>query len=531
VLPKRFKTIAEHVQYSTTRFAEREAIVDGKSRMSFAEFGGVIRATAKALIATGVQHGDRVAIWAPNSRHWATIALGTHFAGGVVVPINTRFKSAEATHIIRSSAVKMLFCVTDFLGVSYLELLKRTPIAEYVDEIVEIDGDAVPATITFDDFLTRSATVTESELTARYKSLGGDDLCQIMFTSGTTGSAKGAMLTHASVCRSYTSWTKQVGLDNDRYLAVNPFSHTLGLNAGILGCLMTGSTIIVQPAFNAQSVLRLTAEEQITVLTGTPTMFHTILNTNNLDKWNIASLRLAITGGSVVPPKLINDMHTQLGFDKVVTGYGLAEASGIVTTCHHQDDPQIIANSSGRAISDVEVQVVDDEGRKVPTGTPGEVWIRGYNVMKGYLNDPARTAEAIDDNGYLHTGDIGTLDAHGNLKITDRKTDMFIVGGFNAYPAEIEQLMTQHPAVAEAAVVGVFDDRLGEVGYAFVVPTENSKCDAQALIDWCRQNMANYKVPRHVEFVEVLPRTAVGKVLKHRLRQELRSTHRKQSHE
>ncbi|MEZ5166687.1 MAG: AMP-binding protein, partial [Acidimicrobiales bacterium] len=239
----------------------------------------------------------------------------------------------------------------------------------------------------------------------------------------------------------------------------------------------------------------------------------------DLDQWDMSTLRLAVTGAAAIPVEMIIQMRERLGFEKIVTGYGLTESSGMATMCRHDDDPETIATTSGRAIDNVEVLVVDPEGNEVPRGEPGEIVIRGYNVMKGYLNDPEKTAETIDAEGWLHTGDIGVMDPDGNIDITDRVKDMFINGGFNAYPAEIENLMLHHPGVGQVAVVGVPDQRLGEVGYAFVVPAPGAEQDADALIDWCRAEMANYKVPRHVAYVDALPLNASGKVLKYELRE------------
>jgi acyl-CoA synthetase (AMP-forming)/AMP-acid ligase II len=259
-------------------------------------------------------------------------------------------------------------------------------------------------------------------------------------------------------------------------------------------------------------------EERISMLPGPPAIYQTILNTPDLEQWDFSSLRLAVTGAAAIPVEMIVQMYDRLGFETVVTGYGLTESSGMATMCRHDDDPEIIAKTSGRAIPDVEVRVVDPAGNEVPRGDPGEIVVRGYNVMKGYLNDPEKTAETIDADGWLHTGDIGVMDEAGNVDITDRVKDMFINGGFNAYPAEIENLIMSHPGVGQVAVVGVPDQRLGEVGYAFVVPAPGAEADGDALIAWCRDQMANYKVPRYVEYVDVLPLNASGKVLKYELR-------------
>ncbi|HEV3225251.1 MAG TPA: AMP-binding protein, partial [Acidimicrobiales bacterium] len=331
---------------------------------------------------------------------------------------------------------------------------------------------------------------------------------------------KGAMVTHAQSLRVYDAWTEVIGLtEGDRYLIVNPFFHAFGLKAGILASLLKGATIVPHPVFDVPSVMRRIPEEAITMLPGPPAIFQTILNHPDLDQFDFSTLRLSVTGAAPITTEMIIAMREKLGFETVVTGYGLTEAHGIATMCRHDDDPSTIAKTSGRAIPGVEVRLVDDHGTPVAQGQPGEVLVRGYNLMKGYLDNPEATAEAIDADGWLHTGDVAVADAAGNLAITDRKKDMFIVGGFNAYPAEIEKAMTAHPSVAVVAVVGVPNQRLGEVGMAFVVPATGTTVDTDELIAWCRERMANYKVPRYIEVVDALPLNASNKVLKIDLRE------------
>ena len=511
-------TIPELIDDAAARFAGTEAMVDGDVRWDFVEFRDQIHRAARALMASGIEKGDTVAVWAPNIWEWAVAALGVHVAGGVVVPVNTRWKGREAEYVLDNSAARMLFTVTDFLDLDYVAELRGATVPDSLGEIVVMRGTVPEGTTSFADFLARADQVSEEQRADRTATVTGDDLCHIMFTSGTTGDPKGAMLVHSAICRAYLSWASVIGMDQDRYLIINPFFHSFGLNAGILACLMTGSTIIPHPVFDVPTVMARIPEERISMLPGPPAIYQTILNTDDLDQWDMSSLRLAVTGAAAIPVEMIVQMRERLGFEKVVTGYGLTESSGMATMCRHDDAPEIHAKTSGRAVDDVEVEIHDPEGDEVPRGEPGEIVVRGYNVMKGYLNDPEKTAETIDADGWLHTGDIGVMDDDGNIAITDRVKDMFINGGFNAYPAEIENLMLRHPAIGQVAVVGVPDPRLGEVGYAFVVPAPGAERDADALIAWCRAEMANYKCPRHVEFVDTLPLNASGKVLKYELR-------------
>ena len=273
-----------------------------------------------------------------------------------------------------------------------------------------------------------------------------------------------------------------------------------------------------QAVFDIPMAMANVADHAITALPGPPAIYQTFLNHPDLDRDRMQSLRLAVTGAAPVPVELIKRMEDELGFETVVTAYGLTECCGIVTVCRPDDPPELISGSSGRAIPGVEVRIVDDDGTEVARGEPGEIVVRGYNVMQGYFEAPDQTAEVIDADGWLHTGDIGTMDGDGYVAITDRKKDMFISGGFNAYPAEIERLLATHPEVAQAAVIGVPDERMGEVGMAFVVPVVGTTPDPDAIVAWAREHMAGFKAPRHVRVVEALPMNASNKVLKTELR-------------
>ncbi|MCE2511399.1 MAG: FadD3 family acyl-CoA ligase [Acidimicrobiia bacterium] len=517
-------TIPALVDEAAARFGDTEGLVDGDLRLRFAELRDRVDRMAAALGAWGLAPGDRVGLWGPNWWEWAVAALGVHVAGGVVVPVNTRFKGDETAFVLDRSRARLLFCSTGFLGTDHLDLLRSADggVPSCVEQIVALRGPVPPGVVGFSDFVTQAP---ESASADAVPEVSDRDPCHIMFTSGTTGRPKGVVLNHGAICRAYRSWAEVIGLRHgDRYLIVNPFFHSFGLNAGILACLMAGATMIPHPVFDVPSVMARIPTERVSVLPGPPAIYQTILNHPDLDTFDLSTLRLAVTGAAAVPVPMIEAMRDRLGFEVVVTGYGLTEASGIATMCRHDDPPSTISATSGRAIDDVEVRVVGPGGAELPRGEPGEIVVRGYNVMDGYLDDPGATASAIDADGWLHTGDIGTMDAAGYVAITDRLKDMFICGGFNAYPAEIEAAMLAHPAVGQVAVVGRPDDRLGEVGHAFVVPAPGASTTEAAgaeLVAWCRQRMANYKAPRGVTFTDDLPLTASGKVRKHDLRARL----------
>ena len=512
-------TIAQVVR-ETVRFGDREALVDGDRRWSFSEVVKAVESAARSFIALGLQHGDRLAIWAPNSAEWIFSALGAQIVGGVLVPINTRFKGSEAAYVLNHSGAKFLLCDNKFLGQNYAQELRDSRIAlPSLEHVIDFSGATDAQCTPWQDFLAQGHSVPLAEVHERERKIMPSDLCDIIFTSGTTGKPKGVMSRHDQTIRVFTEWSSIVGLsESDRYLIVNPFFHTFGYKAGFLACLLSGATMIPVPMFDVPTVLKIVSQEKITALPGPPTLYLSILNHPERNNFDLSTLRLAVTGSAAVPVEMIRRMRQELTFTVILTAYGLTESTGTITMCRADDDPLTISTTSGRAISDVEVRVVDQNNLEVARGTAGEIICRGYNVMPGYFENPEATAQAIDTDGFLHTGDIGIMDANGYLAITDRIKDMFIVGGFNAYPAEIENALLTHPSIAQVAVVGQPDDRLGEVGHAFVVLRTEQTVSEQELIEWSRQCMANYKVPRHITFVDLLPLNASGKVLKYELR-------------
>jgi acyl-CoA synthetase (AMP-forming)/AMP-acid ligase II len=522
---REFGTIPGLVQIARQRYGARTAVEDGAVTLTYAALADEVLSASRALIALGVEKGDRVAIWAPNVWEWIVAALATHSAGGVLVPINTRFKASEAGYVLEKSGARVLFTVNGFLGNDYVAMLGASDLSlPNLAHTVLLRGGAAERAMSWPEFMRQADRVAATEAAARTARVEPGDLSDIIFTSGTTGHPKGVMCTHAQSLRAFRDWSDTVGLRaGDRYLVVLPFFHTFGYKAGWLSSLMMGATVLPQAVFDVGEVLRRVGQDRVTVLPGPPALYQSFLARPDLESFDLSSLRLAVTGAAVIPVELIHHMRGKLHIETVITGYGLTEATGVSTMCRVGDDPETIATTSGRAIPGVEVCVADDAGGEVPRGDPGEVLVRGYTVMQGYFDDPAETAAAIDERGWLHTGDIGVMDPRGYLRITDRKKDMFIVGGFNAYPAEIESVLLKHADVAQVAVVGAPDERLGEVGVAFVVPREGATILPDELIQWSRDRMANYKVPRRVVVVDALPANATGKVLKYRLREQLRN--------
>ena len=512
-------TVAAALERAAVTYAGLEALVDDERRLNYAELLAHVDEAARSLVALGIGPGDRVAIWAQNISEWVIAACAIHRSGAVLVPLNTRFKRPEASYILNNSGARLLFTVSEFLGTDYTELLGDRSELPSLEHVVVLRGPARADTMSWTEFLTLADQVPSDAAQRRAAAIQPDDLCDILFTSGTTGLPKGAMLTHGASVRAYWSWSTVVGLtEGDRYLIINPFFHGFGLKSGILACILMGATNLPHPVFDVPSVMRRVEEERITMLPGPPTIYQTMLDHPELHSFDLSSLRLSVTGAATVPVEMIHRMRSEMTFKTIVTGYGLTEATGIATMCRHTDDPEIIANTAGRAIPDVEVIVANPDRTPVPAGEPGEVLIRGYNIMKGFIGNPEATAETIDEEGWLHTGDIGVMDEAGNLRITDRMKDMFIVGGFNAYPAEIENILLTHPDISQVAVLGVPDSRMGEIGVAFVIAKPDATLSPEQLIAWSRESMANYKVPRHVFLVDEFPLNASGKVLKYALR-------------
>jgi len=497
-------------------------LVDGPARFTFRQLAKEVDVVARALLASGVNVGDRVALWAPNNAEWVVTSFAVYAVGAVLVPMNTRYRGEEAGHVLRTARARFLFAVTDMLGTDLVALLTDVPGLDAIAETVILDGPVPAGSVSMAAFKARGRDDLQAEVDNRGAALSGEDASDIIFTSGTTGRPKGAVLAHEASVRTYLAWSELVGLRRgDRYLMVYPFFHTAGLKSGLLACVLRGACMIPHAVFDVVPVMRRVVEERITMLPGPPTVFQSILNHPDFASFDLSSLRLSVTGAATVPVEVIRRMREELRFDTVVTGYGLTETTGTVSMCRHDDPPDVIATTVGRPLPGVSVRIVDDAGRETAPGQPGEILVHGFNVMREYFEDPEATRSAIDKGGWLRTGDIGVLGSDGNLRITDRKKDMYIVGGFNAYPAEIEAIMVSHPLVGQVAVVGIPDERLGEVGAAFVVPRPGRVIDPEELVAWCREHMANFKVPRTVRVVDSLPLNSTGKVMKFELRARL----------
>lgn len=501
-------TVPAALDRLASMFADHPVLITDERSFTAAALRDEVHRAAAALIALGVEPGDRVAIWSPNTWHWVVACLAIHHAGAAMVPLNTRYTAEEAADILARTQAPVLFAMGRFLGTDRVAGLDShaLPALRHVVR-VQIDADD-PVQGAWDEFVAGGTDL--DAVRARSEAVQPDDVSDILFTSGTTGRSKGVLCAHRQSLSASASWAANGRITgDDRYLCINPFFHNFGYKAGILACLQTGATLIPHLTFDPLRALQAIEQHRITVLPGPPTIYQTLLDHPARRDYDLSSLRFAVTGAATVPVVLVERMQSELDIDIVLTAYGLTEANGMGTMCRPDDDAVTVATTCGRPFAGFDLRI----------DTGGEVLLRGPNVMLGYLDDPQATAVAIDADGWLHTGDIGAVDAAGNLRITDRLKDMYICGGFNVYPAEVEQVLARLDGVADVAVIGVPHQRLGEVGRAFVVPRPGTSLDEESVIDYTREHLANFKAPRSVRFVEALPRNAGGKVVKSQLRE------------
>ena len=502
-MPSPPRTLPGVLRAAAERYADRPAYVEGGRSLTFTGLLEQVRATARGYLALGLEPRDRVVLWAPNSIDWVVAALAVSYAGGTLVPANSRYTGHEVADLADRTGARLVLVADGFLDRTQIADLRAASDLPSVLEVVDLAS--------LDWLRDLGEEAGGDEVEARADAVTPDDVADILFTSGTTGRPKGAMSAHRQTVGVAEAWGRLGGVTSaDRYLVVNPFFHSFGYKIGIVVGLLTGATLYPVASFDVEGTMRLVQDERITLLPGAPTIYQSLLQSPGRPGFDLSSLRLAVTGAAVVPVVLIERMRAPvpegLGIDQVVTAFGMTEAV-VATMCREGDPADLVAHTCGRAIPGMETRI----------GDHGELLLRGEFVMLGYLDDPDATREAIDEHGWLHTGDVGTLDADGNLTITDRLKDMYICGGFNVYPAEVEQALLRLDGVHDVAVVGVPDERLGEVGKAYVVRGRDS-LTAEDVLSFARDRLANFKVPREVDFVGVLPRNLGGKVLKNQLR-------------
>ncbi len=513
------RSIPAMARQAASRFAGAGAVVDGDVRLTFEDVAEDMCRVSAALTASGVRPGDRVAVWAPNSVAWIPAALGILGSGAWLVPINTRFKADEVAYVLDKSNARAAFVVEDFLETDYLGTVRGLAARlRNLDHVVPLPPPGHYHEPAWQDFLERGSSVDRSTVEARLAAVGPDDISDIIFTSGTTGEPKGVMLRHGASLRAYAAYNRGYRLAcGDRHLVATPFFHCFGYKAGWMLSLMVGATTYPMAVFDPVDAMQLIARERITHWPGAPTMFLSVLDHPDRDRYDLTSVKMAMAAAASVPVELVGRLRSELGIGGAMAGYGLTENHALVSITEPDDPPEVVATTVGRPVEGMEIRVVADSGEEVPTGDRGELLVRSYALMDGYLDEPEATESVVED-GWLHTGDIVTVDADGYIRIVDRKKDIFIMGGFNVSPSEVEKSLMGHPGVSQVAVVGLSDEHFGEVGAAFVIPKPGFPLTPDDVIAFARERLANYKVPRRVDIVTALPTNATGKVLRRQLR-------------
>jgi acyl-CoA synthetase (AMP-forming)/AMP-acid ligase II len=518
-------TVPRLIEAAAAAFAERPAVIDGAVRLTYSDLRREARRIACALSAAGVQPGERVGIWAPNGWEWVAWACGIWCAGGVVVTLSTREKAPQLADMLGRTRARAVIARSEFLGMRFLDMLQgasggardgRPCGLPELASLVLLDGTSQGSGVwSAQDFLERGETVPDDSLAARIHAAKPRDLMGVLFTSGTTGRPKGVMLRHAML-RAYQRWNAAVGLGpDDRMLVIHPYANASGFNGSLILSFVAGSAQLPVPVFDPGGCLDLIERERITILLGPPNFYTRMLDHPSFARRDLSAVRVACAGSTAVPVAFVQRLRRALPGACVVNAYGMSEMGGVTMT--RLDDPiEVVAHSSGRLLPDVELRIVED-GRDVAVGEQGEVWVRADTMTAGYWEDDRITAEAIDPAGWYHTGDVGMLDAAGNLSIVGRKKELYIVGGFNVYPAEIENLLLGRPDISQAAVIALPHAELGEVGCAFVVSRDAATIDTRELQAWVKARVANYKVPQRVLVLDALPVTLNGKVDKRRL--------------
>jgi long-chain acyl-CoA synthetase len=508
--------LASLLEQSTARDPGKVAVMMDDYRLRYAELNGAANKIANALVQMGVQPGDKVAIMLPNTPHFPICYYGILKAGATVVPLNVLFKQNEVTYHLEDSDAVVIIVWEGFAGEASLGFSKAENCQHLI--VVQAPGSTQPlpaGALSFNQLLADNQPVFDTVQTMP------DDTAVILYTSGTTGRPKGAELSHFNMFfNAMVSATRLIDIKpSDIGLAVLPLFHSFGQTCVMNTCLFAGAAITMLPRFEPTKALEVLSRDKVTLFAGVPTMYFYLLNHPEADQYDLSSLRFCLSGGAAMPVEVMHAFNKKYNVT-ILEGYGLSETSPVASFNHLDREPK--AGSIGTPIWGVEMRVVDPEGTPAPSGELGEIVIRGHNVMKGYYKRPEATAESIR-GGWFYTGDLARIDEQGYFFIVDRVKDMIIRGGFNVYPREIEEVLYGHPAIAEAAVIGVPNEAMGEEIKAVVALKPGESATAQEIIDYCADRLAAYKYPRVVEFHDSLPKTATGKILKRELKEQMKA--------
>ncbi len=532
-------TIGQQLDATVAAHADREALVVRQQgvRWTWQELAERADAVAAGLLALGLEPGDRVGIWSPNNAEWVLTQFATARAGLILVNVNPAYRLSELEYALNKVGCRALVTATAFKSSDYAGMLRT--LAPEIDAcapgrlsaarlprlsiVVQIGGDSLRGAYRFDDVSTLGGEAERMRLKVLGETLQFDDPINIQFTSGTTGAPKGATLTHHNILNNGLFTARGMRFTaEDRLCIPVPLYHCFGMVMGVLGCLTRGATMVFPgEGFDPLAVLETVAEERCTALYGVPTMFIAEMEHPRFAEFDLASLRTGIMAGSPCPIEVMRRAMAVMNLSEITIAYGMTETSPVSFQTAIEDPVERRVSTVGRVHPHLEVKIIDAEGRVVAPGTPGELCTRGYSVMLGYWDDEARTAEAIDRAGWMHTGDLATIDEDGYCAIVGRIKDMIIRGGENVYPREIEEFLYRHPAIADVAVFGIADQRMGEEVVAWVKLREGEALTEEEVREFCRGQIAHYKVPRHVRFVDGFPMTVSGKVQKFLMREAM----------
>jgi fatty-acyl-CoA synthase len=519
-IPLITETIGENLEHITARFPDRDALIVRHQgiRCTYQEFDEATDRLAKAFLQMGVELGDRVGIWSPNCAEWVAVQYATAKIGAILVNVNPAYRTSELEYVLNQSGCRFLISAPSYLTSDY-----RAMVEAVSDSTPGLERTILLDSPEWNELFDAGDAVPDETLWQRESLLDADQPINIQYTSGTTGFPKGATLSHRNILNNGYFCGERLGYtEYDRVCIPVPFYHCFGMVIGNLACTTHGAAMVIpSPGFDAGAVLDAVEAEQCTSLYGVPTMFIATLEHEDLEKRDVSSLRTGVMAGAPCPIEVMKHVITDLNMAEVTIAYGMTEVSPVATQTLRDDTIERRVSTVGVAHPHVEIQIVDpDTGEVSPVGEPGEFCTRGYSVMQGYWNEPERTAESIDDDGWLHSGDLAVMDEAGYVKIVGRLKDMIIRGGENVYPREIEEFLYTHPDVVDAQVIGVPDERFGEEIMAWVQKREASDLSEAELVDFCKGTIAHFKVPRYVRFTDAYPMTVTGKVQKFKLREQ-----------
>jgi fatty-acyl-CoA synthase len=517
---------------------DNDAVVypDRGLRLSYRQFDQQCRAAAKGFMALGIGKGEHIAIWSSNRPEWLTCQFSTGKMGAVLVTVNTNYRTSELEYLLRQSDSTTLILMEQYRDISYIDTIYEI-IPELRDakpgqlqseklprlrNVIVLGDRAYPGMYQWHEVMAMASEVSDEELDERVNSLTFDEVINMQYTSGTTGFPKGVMLTHYNIINNAANIAACMNLTNEDRLCIPvPFFHCFGCVLGTMTCVAVGAAMVPVQEFNAKQVLHAVQQERCTALHGVPTMFITELSDPEFDSFDLSSLRTGIMAGSPCPIEVMRAVIDKMGMREITIAYGLTESSPVITQTRVNDDIELRVSTVGRALPNVEVKIVDPETKKeVDFGIQGELCTRGYHVMKGYYKNPGATAQAIDEDGWLYSGDLAVMDENGYCRITGRLKDMIIRSGENIYPREIEEFLYKHPKILDVQVVGVPDDKYGEEVMAFIRLKEGVEAEPEEIRSYCMGKISRYKIPKYITFCNEYPMTASGKIQKYKLREQ-----------